>query len=85
MDQLNVDHIDLLKIDIEGTEKELFEQGAVEWLQYVSVQQPIAKREMESGSQLGGLLIHPRLRDCSAALYLPMRDITAEQVEAKST
>jgi len=35
--ELNIDHIDILKIDIEGAEKEIFEYGDLGWLDKVSI------------------------------------------------
>jgi len=37
MKQFNVDHIDILKIDIESSEKELFEENFEKWLPKVKV------------------------------------------------
>ncbi len=37
MQMMNVQHIDILKVDIEGTEKELFESGYEEWLPLTKV------------------------------------------------
>lgn len=33
----NIDHIDILKIDIEGSEKELFQEGFESWLSKTSL------------------------------------------------
>lgn len=37
MEQLNMPHIDILKLDIEGSEKEVFETGFEQWLPKVKV------------------------------------------------
>ncbi|RXK62229.1 FkbM family methyltransferase [Lacibacter luteus] len=37
MDLLKIEHIDILKMDVEGAEKEIFGQGPVEWLKKVTI------------------------------------------------
>lgn len=37
MSQFKLEHIDILKMDIEGAEKEIFESGNLEWLKKVSI------------------------------------------------
>jgi hypothetical protein len=37
MAQFNLNHIDILKLDIEGAEKEIFENGNLEWLDKTDV------------------------------------------------
>jgi len=49
MEQFNMPHIDILKLDIEGSEKEVFEQGSEKWLPLTKVLVIELHDKMKSG------------------------------------